>query len=403
MDDGAFLMIEVVPLRADQLDAFLDADSRAFLEFPSPERRAQSKNVFEVDRARVAWDGDTIAGGSALFSMTFAVPGGFVPAAGFTGVSVQAPYRRRGVLNALMRAHFEDIRETGEPLAVLWSSESHLYGRYGFGIATWQAKHRLDRRHGAFRSPDAAPGQIRSVRREELFTLGAGVWARAAAGQPGMFQRPAAWWPWRFVGDSLYVVYEDAGQVHGYVVYTVENDWDIVGHHSTLHVEELMAATPAAYRALWRHCLDADLIEAVSANGRRPDEPLFHMLAEPRRLVRESRDGVWARLVDVPGALPARSYGVPGELVLEVRDEFLPENAGRYLLETDGTRAECTPTARPADLSLDVADLSAAFLGGEHFTDFAHAGRADARTESALARADAMFTHYPEPWCPQLF
>ena len=40
---------------------------------------------------------------------------------------------------------------------------------------------------------------------------------------------------------------------------------------------------------------------------------------------------------------------------------------------------------------MDVATLSAAWLGGVTFTTLARAGRVDEAVEGALARADAMF------------
>ena len=64
------------------------------------------------------------------------VPGGTVPIAAVAQVSVQATHRRRGINTMLMRRQLTDIREWGDPLAVLQASESIIYGRYGYGMGS---------------------------------------------------------------------------------------------------------------------------------------------------------------------------------------------------------------------------------------------------------------------------
>src|SRR5439155_19841771 len=98
-----------------------------------------------------------------------------------------------------------------------------------------------------------------------------------------------------------------------------------------------------------------------------------------------------------------RRYGRDGNLAFEVRDEFCPWNAGRWELVAENGGADCRRTQRPPDLELDVADLAAAYLGGNRFTTLAAAGRVGARSPDVLQRADAMFAASPAPWCPTHF
>ena len=65
------------------------------------------------------------------------VPGGELPTAGVTVVGVLPTHRRRGVLRSLMRAQLDDAHERGEPLAALWASEESIYGRFGYGLASF--------------------------------------------------------------------------------------------------------------------------------------------------------------------------------------------------------------------------------------------------------------------------
>ena len=65
------------------------------------------------------------------------MPGGAaVPTAAVTVVTVHPPYRRRGLLTAMMAHQLEQVAKRGEPLAALWASESLIYGRFGYGPAS---------------------------------------------------------------------------------------------------------------------------------------------------------------------------------------------------------------------------------------------------------------------------
>ena len=67
-----------------------------------------------------------------------------------------------------------------------------------------------------------------------------------------------------------------------------------------------------------------------TAADRPADDPLLFQLADPRRARTRVADGVWVRLIDLPRALASRAYSCPVDVVLEVRDDLLPSNAGRW-------------------------------------------------------------------------
>ena len=75
-------------------------------------------------------------------------------------------------------------------------------------------------------------------------------------------------------------------------------------------------------------------------------------------------DGMWLRIFDVPRALEARRYERTGRIVLEVVDQEL--NAGRIRVELDAgpDGATCRPVDTSPDLTVHVAALGAAYLGG---------------------------------------
>ena len=121
------------PVSSEEFDAFHTVDMHAFHGSPlSEDDRELVMSRLEFDRSLAAFDAATPVGTAAAYSFQLTVPGlQTLPAAGITGVSVLPSHRRRGVLSSLMRRQLADVRDRGEPLAVLWASESAIYSRYG--------------------------------------------------------------------------------------------------------------------------------------------------------------------------------------------------------------------------------------------------------------------------------
>src|SRR4029453_17575615 len=108
-------------------------------------------------------------------------------------------------------------------------------------------------------------------------------------------------------------------------------------------------------------------VATVEAWNRPSDEPLLHLLREPRRLRFSVNDGLWVRPLDVVGGREARGGRADGRIVFEVADPFRPENDGRYELSVDGGEGHCARTDTAADLSGAINGLGATYLGGSSF------------------------------------
>ena len=78
------------------------------------------------------------------------------------------------------------------------------------------------------------------------------------------------------------------------------------------------------------------------------DDPLLFQLADPRRARPRLKDALWVRIIDVPGALAGRRYSGPVDVVIEVRDDLLPANAGRWRLTTAGRAVTAAAWRLPA-------------------------------------------------------
>jgi len=363
----------------------------------------------DIDRMHAAFDGDRIVGGAGAFSYRMTVPGGGeVPAAGVTVVGVLPTHRRRGVLTSLMQAQLADSRERGDLVAYLWASEGTIYGRFGYGLSSRIGSMSLSRDRTRFAQPFEPRGTVRLVDLEEAARTFPPLYDGVRVQRPGMFSRSKAWWetrklfddPARRQGGPLNrALLELDGKPAGYALYRVKQDWHSGFSKGVVTIVEAVAPTPEATRELWRWLLDFDWTSDFSADLLPLDHPLFLLLAEPRRMQFAVNDGVWVRLIDVGGALSARSYAGDGEIVLEVTDTLLSENAGRWRVTAPG--AERTDGA--ADLRLDVTGLGTVYLGGFGFGDLVRASRAEELTPGATERADALFATAVQPWCAEIF
>ena len=340
------------------------------------------------DRALGAYDGDQMVGSASSLSLATSVPGGAeVPTAGLTAVSVLPTHRRSGALTGMIRASFDDARQRGEPLGILLASESPIYGRFGYGVGTHQADLTIDARPlGAPGRPaHHRPGPTDGGRRGSPHRpgspsgghggpRGARVGGAVRSHVGAVLPRPEHWRDG--ASRRMWAVYEDKdGVPGGYLRYRVKEKWEKGVPDFTLNVFSLHAVDAEAYAALYSYVFGIDLVSTIELWSRPVGDPIFELLADPRRVGRVVRDGLWVRLIDVPAALAARRYRVDDRLVIEVQDDFCPWNEGRFLLEGGPDGAVCSPTDAEPDIRIGAGDLASAYLGDGRLPAQAWAGR----------------------------
>ncbi|MBN1173879.1 MAG: GNAT family N-acetyltransferase [Micromonosporaceae bacterium] len=396
----------------DPLEAMVSAQ---FGWDPDAESHEREQLRFEADRDYLILDREnTIVGNAGAYSAALTVPGAVLPAALVTGVAVEPAHRRQGLLRRLMAHQLTEIATAGqEPIAVLWASEGRIYQRFGYGLATRRAAMAIESREVVLQSPAVDEGRVRTCSPETVRAELEGLYARVLPDRPGWFTRSERWWTGRLMDPKSVregasarrvIVYERAGDtggtvVDGYAMWRMKPGHSQGGPNGEVRVIELVAATTQAYVALWRHLLTMDLTRKVFADFLAVDEPLVHLVDEPRRLRMTVADGLWLRVVDLPAALAGRWYAAPVDVVIEVSDAMLPQNAGRWRLRSDvdgvGT---CEPAAgADPDLVCDIADLGAVYLGGTPLGRLADAGRVRELKPYAIRRIGAAFGWHRDP------
>ncbi|MFD9686684.1 GNAT family N-acetyltransferase [Kitasatospora sp. NPDC059088] len=403
--------MEIRSTTEKDLDVFVDTVHAAFGRFP--EARAEDGSgvwwsAIEPERGLLAvTDDGRPVGTAAAYSFELTLPGGaLTPVSGVSFVGVLPTHRRRGVLTAMMRRQLADLRARGEFLSVLLASEPAIYGRFGYGPATYTGRLTVPRHRAAFTAPRAGggtdTGSVELLRRADCRDLLEEVYDRYRRARPGALSRPHRWWalgagqPPVAAAPRYIAVHRDAaGTPDGYASYSLDGD--------TLTVDETVAVDEAVTSALARFLLGHDLVDQVVFKHFPAEHPLRWQLADfGAAQVGNSSEWLWVRLLDVPRALTARGWSADGELVLDVDDPFLGERA-RHLLTVRGGEAVCVPTDREPDLTLDVRDLGAVYLGGTPVGTLVRAGHVRAHRPEAVALADALFRTERPPHCLSWF
>jgi predicted acetyltransferase len=397
------MSVEVRAIALEELDALMLADERGFGAKPPGTSRSWAEA--ELGRTRAAFEDGIVVGASRTYSFELTMPGGtLMPAAAVSWVAVLPTHRRRGVLSSLMRALHDDARERGEPAAMLTASESAIYGRFGYGVATWRLSLSASRPHVQFRDDVPDVGTMRFAARDEAEQVLPPLYDRVRLAQPGMVSRPDYWWPSVFWGLSegpekaffVAVHRGDDGRDDGYIAYEINGEWNGGLPDRSLLIWDLQATSSTARAALWRYVFGIDLIHTVSATNLPIDEPLRHLVRDSRRIRSDHvNDGLWVAPLDVPALLSARRYASEGHLVLEVH---APDgNVATVALDGSEHDAKCVPSSEPAELVCTTATLGALVLGGNKWSELGEAFLVEEQSPGALARADVMFACTPAP------
>ncbi|MBI2246037.1 MAG: GNAT family N-acetyltransferase [Nocardioides sp.] len=383
-------------VRATDAERYLATDHTVwFAEVPSAPTEVQLTGLAPEQRFAVDLDGAdpaTYPGIYGVFPLTLSIPGPDagvrqVPCAGLTWVGVHPDHRRRGVLTAMLRHHFEQVRAEGLHLSALHASEPAIYGRHGYGLASLELEVRLGRGTAlsapGLEAPAAAlttrmvsasepdvPARLRAchLARAELGTV---------VGEPGYYDRVCLQLPEHLRGKEPWRVLfaQRDGVDVGFAAFRRTEKWEKARPAGEVEVWTVVGE-PAARLALLRRLVDLDLIATVKVGSVGVEDPLLSWLGGPRSAADVGTyDGLWVRLVDLPAALQARGWSAACDVVVEVTDTAAPWNEGMWRIRAGASgEAVVERASGDPDLRLDVAALGSAYLGGGNLLALQRAG-----------------------------
>ncbi|GAA1996514.1 GNAT family N-acetyltransferase [Catenulispora subtropica] len=413
------MTIEIKVVTDSALDDFSDAIDVGFYH---PENRgvrgAARREWFAEDLAAGrfigAYDGGRTVGTFSNMLNRVTVPGGAsVPVGAVTTVTVTQTHRRRGILTSMMAAGLRQSADAGEPLSILIPAEWPIYGRYGYGHATDEARYTFEAGRCAAVRP--LPGTVEFVPGSQYVEELSAVYDRVQAATPGSIERRNKWFE-RDAGiltwdgkptdkEYFFALYRDeSGMVRGGVRYKFsDGGWEGFVPDGEGTDVDLVAENHVARVRLLQFLWEQDWITSFTIEHSPVDDSWRHLMANPRYARQKQRyDVLWARVLDVPAALEARTYENEGRLVVAVTDPA-GYAEGVYALEGGPGGASVKRTTASADLTMPVQTLGALYFGNHAATALAGVGGLTEDKPGALAVADRMFKTAIPPFCATWF
>ncbi len=401
------------PIRRDEAISFRAAVSAGFGDDFDGTTMPEEwfLELFPRDRTVAAFDGEVIVGTLGAFPFNVTVPGGAnVPMAGTTVVTVAPTHTRRGILTGMMRDHLADTINRGEPLAGLWASESVIYGRYGFGVATENEEIEFHQTRVDVRGEH---GDVRLIDTDEARDLLPGLYDAVRSQTPGMLTRDDTWWKIEVLFDpekhrngfssQRYVVHETDGVPDGYGIYRQKGDWSTGFPNGTVRVREVIATSTPAHTGIWQFLTSIDLFPNIRYWNLPVADPLRWKVPDHRRIMRKRWDALHLRILDVKDALEARTYGTDGTVRFSVDDAFVPEVGGSFELAVLDGRGVCERVDGPdVGVRMSIGELSSLYLGAGDIHAMAEAGVVEGDAD-AIRLLGRMFRGDAAPWCEEVF
>ena len=373
---------------------YLDLTIRSFGYVEEAPLRAMMAPVVADGRCLGAFDGGQLVGSALFFVMRQYWYGRAVPMAGVAGVTIAPEYRGRGVGRAVMTALTELMAERGYPLSVLYPATMVIYRSLGWEIAgqryeiTMPGRDLFTPGKPSTRLRRPGPGDAAEVlevlRRAHLLARDCGPVTHEESEVCRFLTAPG-----RYADTTRFAYLAD----DGFITYRWQHRNDEV------FVEKAVAASAETTRALWAvagsHTSVADTVRAQVG----PQDPFWWLQREQAATVAE-REGWMLRLLDAPAAIAARGFPVVDLAVpLQLTDDLLPANSGRWQLRVRagvGALLPAQPPAESADppLALGARGL-AALYGGTPLATLRRAGLASGGSPATDAALDGAFAASP--------
>lgn len=396
------MAVEIRPITPEELDEFKRVAGNALVMNP---------DIFVGMRPEFtlcAFEDGKLATSYAAWPFMMRLNGTAVPVAAVTTVGTLPGYRRRGYLRKVTALHFQQLHKQGErAIAILFASMAAIYQRYGYAVVSTNVSYNIEPRYLQFALPSSATGTFRELGDDD-FPLLVNLYRSFREERTGLIHRGREMWYASALaappsGGFLHrVVYEEGGEPQGYLIYTAQpGSAQVPGNSAS--IRDLAWLKSSAYRAAWDYFANMDIIERITWGRVPSDDPLPHLLLEPRMLKVTSGDGILGRIVDVERALPGRCYDEEAVLTFEILDDFCPWNEGRWKLETSPEGSSITRTSETPQVVMPVSTLAMLVFGQISATEAARMVRLEVNEPDTLPMWDrTMHTRY-RPVCTDMF
>ncbi|NMF61810.1 GNAT family N-acetyltransferase [Brasilonema octagenarum] len=340
--------------------------------------------------------GKQVAGGLATILMPQWWGGERVLMAGIAAVGIAPEYRGDGAALTMMQHTVKELHAKGVPISTLYPATQRLYRKAGYeqgGISSiWE----VPTQSILVKEQPLAVGAVAGD--HEIFRE---LYQQQAKLNNGFVERHQSLWERIFKPDEKETIYAYligcAEQPQGYIIISQHQDQD----GSFIKVRDFVVMTTAAAQTFWNFLAKhRSQIQNVRWKGS-ATESLTLLL--PEQTAKQKSTSYWMlRVIDVVKALEKRGYppGIQAELHLEIQDDLLAENNGKFILSVANGRGEVTSGGK-GEMKLDIRGLAPLYTGLFTPQQLQLAGQLDA-TETARFAATQIFAG-TAPWMADFF
>ncbi|MBW4558479.1 MAG: GNAT family N-acetyltransferase [Trichormus sp. ATA11-4-KO1] len=350
-----------------------------------------------VDKFRAMHQNQQVVGGLAMIPMGQWWGGQRVPMTGIAAVGIAPEYRGDGAAIALIQQTIQELYDQEVPISVLYPATQRLYRKAGYEQAgsycTWEI------------SPDSIQLQDKCLPVQPVTTKNHAIFHDLYQQQAklinGYLDRQPAIWQGLTQPDHQETVYGyligEQGQPQGYIILTQERTKD----GTMLRVRDWTILTNAAARTFWSFIANhRSQIDQVRWKSSVVDSLTLLLPEQTAKIKYQER---WMlRIINVVKALEMRGYppGITTELHLEIQDDLLATNNGKFILSVADGRGEVTKGGK-GELQLDIKGLVPLYTGLFTPHQLQLTGKLEA-TETALLAATQIFIG-TSPWMADFF
>jgi predicted acetyltransferase len=382
------------PRNERELDDFLELASMVY-HVPK-DNEVRYADLVGRQNFRVCKCDDQVVAGLALVPCGQFFGGRSVPMTGVAMVATSPEHRGLGAASAMLNSVMHELHAAGVPISSLYPATVPLYRRAGYELAGSRSEIRLRLREMSLNDHELEVRRITPGDRPELEALHRARGMR----MPGNIDRSDFFWKRieapRGEKAQGYAAVNERGEIEGHLYFLFKPS---TAAHYMLQLSEFNISTPRAGRRLLCFLQDHRSLADEAVFFGDGNDPL--LLLMPERTYQAKHCDHWMlRIVDVGAALTARgwpAHGGPGvEVHLDVEDNVINDNNGRYILEVDGAGAANISTGGNGDLKIDIRGLASLYAGFAsprnlfatgHLTIAPHVKHPDA----ALNRATMLF------------
>ncbi|MGZ0052550.1 GNAT family N-acetyltransferase [Brevibacillus gelatini] len=327
---------------------------------------------------------------------------------GIGTVAVDLLHKKEKVAKAMLHGFLTAYRERGIPLVSLYPFRVDFYKQMGFGAGS--KIHQYNFKPASL--PFTGKEQIVYLEKEDKEQVLA-CYQRVAKKTHGMILRTERDIDSLFnVPEKIVVGVRQEGKLTGYLAFQFESAHEENKMFNNLVVKELLYESRESLAQLlsFLHS-QADQIQRIVLTT--PDEDFHLLLSDPgngtNRLLPSvyheshvSGVGLMYRVIDVPGffrQLAEHRFGAETIcLQLTVRDSFLQENEGTWLVQFQNGQAQIVENGQ-ADVAieLDISDFSSLVMGVVRFSKLYEYGLAELDDTAFLPQLDRLFSAAQKP------